>query len=132
MDAIDWKFLFTSYEGRINRQLWWIGVGIIFAVSVIANFLIGSEGFIQLILGILLLLAGLALHIKRCHDRDKSGWWCLLLLIPVVGFIWAVVDLGILEGTNGPNSYGPRPARGPGLTPKAGCGRRLAEASIEG
>ena len=88
MDSIDWKFLFTAYEGRINRQLWWIGVGVIFAVSLIINFLIGSEGLVQLLLGILLLLAGLALHIKRCHDRDKSGWWCLLLLIPLVGFIW--------------------------------------------
>lgn len=114
MDQIDWKFLFATYEGRINRQLWWIGVGVIFAVSLIANFLIGSEGLVQLILGILLLLAGLALHIKRCHDRDKSGWWCLLLLIPLVGFIWAVVDLGILEGTKGPNDYGPDPLGGRG------------------
>lgn len=109
MDSIDWKFLFADYEGRINRQLWWIGVGVIFAVSLIINFLIGSEGLVQLLLGILLLLAGLALHIKRCHDRDKSGWWCLLLLIPLVGFIWAVVDLGILEGTKGANRFGPDP-----------------------
>jgi uncharacterized membrane protein YhaH (DUF805 family) len=49
------------------------------------------------------------LHIKRCHDRGKSAWWCLLLIIPIVGLIWAIVDLGILAGTQGANEYGPDP-----------------------
>ena len=56
-----------------------------------------------------MLLAGIMLHIKRCHDRDKSGWWCLLLLIPVVGTIWAIIDLGVLAGTLGENRFGPDP-----------------------
>jgi len=51
----------------------------------------------------------LCVHIKRCHDRDQSGWWVLLLLIPVIGFIWAIINLGILEGTRGPNRFGPDP-----------------------
>jgi len=112
MQDIDWKFLFTTFEGRINRQLWWIGVGILFVISLVINWLIGNEGIIQFIIGVLLLLAGLALHIKRCHDRGKSGWWCLLLIIPIVGFVWAIVDLGILEGTKGSNEYGPDPLMG--------------------
>jgi len=109
MGDIDWKFLFTSFEGRINRQLWWTGIGVIFGGSVIARMIFGNHGIIPIVLGIIFLITGLALHIKRCHDRDKSGWWCLLLIVPLVGVIWAIVELGILEGVRGPNEYGPDP-----------------------
>jgi len=109
MNNIDFKYLFTTAEGRISRQQWWIGVGILFVISLVSSMLFGSDGMVSAIIGILMLIAGIMLHIKRCHDRGKSGCWCLLLLIPVVGFIWAVIDLGILPGTVGPNEYGPDP-----------------------
>ena len=111
MDNVDFKYLFTSAEGRIARQQWWIGVGILFAVSLVSTSLFGSDGVFSFIISILMLVAGIMLHIKRCHDRDKSGWWCLLLFIPVVGLIWAIIDLGILPGTEGANQYGPDPVR---------------------
>ncbi len=111
MENIDWKYLFTSVDGRINRQLWWIGVGVLFVVWLVSGIIFGNEGLIPLTMGILILLAGICLHIKRCHDRGKSGWWCLLLLLPVIGTIWAIVDLGALEGTPGQNAYGPNPLK---------------------
>ncbi len=111
MDGVDFKYLFTSPEGRIARKQWWIGVGILFAVSLVSAIVFGSDGVLSAVVSILMLVAGIMLHIKRCHDRDKSGWWCLLLFIPVVGLIWAIVDLGILQGTEGPNRYGPDPVR---------------------
>lgn len=107
--TLDWTWMFASPEGRIERGRWWIGVAILFAAWLVMTILFGTDGLIRLVLGILLSLAGLMLHIKRCHDRDKSGWWCLLLLIPVVGFFWALIDLGLLEGTPGPNRFGPDP-----------------------
>ncbi|NNE21878.1 MAG: DUF805 domain-containing protein [Rhizobiales bacterium] len=112
MQDIDFTHLFSSPEGRINRQRWWIGVGILFVVGIISSVLFGSGGLVPFIIGILVMLAGIMLHIKRCHDRDKSGWWCLLLLIPFVGTIWAVIDLGILAGTPGENRFGPDPLQG--------------------
>ena len=51
----------------------------------------------------------LAGSIKRAHDRGKSGWWILITLIPIAGFIWWLIDLGIFEGQKGPNKYGPDP-----------------------
>ncbi len=51
----------------------------------------------------------LAVAVKRCHDRGKSGWWVLVALIPIIGFIWWLVDLGILEGEEGENRWGPNP-----------------------
>jgi len=72
-----------------------------------------------------------ALGAKRLHDRDKSAWWLLVFyLLPSVlqnaaGFaggiglvlalaglalsLWALVELGFLRGTPGPNRYGPDP-----------------------
>lgn len=110
---LDWKWMFTEYQGRIERGRWWIGVVVLLVAWLIATVLFGTDGLVAFLIAIVLQLAGLMLHIKRCHDRDKSGWWCLLLLIPVVGFLWAVIDLGLLEGTPGDNRFGPDPlARG--------------------
>jgi uncharacterized membrane protein YhaH (DUF805 family) len=77
MNNIDLKYLFMTPEGRIGRQQWWIGVGILFAVSIVSSMLFGQEGIIPFVIGILMLIAGIMLHIKRCHDRGKSAWWCL-------------------------------------------------------
>ncbi len=54
----------------------------------------------------------LAVLVKRWHDRDKSGWMVLLILIPIVnivGVIWTFIECGCLDGTLGPNKYGPDP-----------------------
>ncbi len=63
-------------------------------------------GGVMLVLG---LWWSLAVAVKRCHDRGKSGWWVLVALIPIIGFIWWLVDLGILEGEEGENRWGPNP-----------------------
>ncbi len=51
-------------------------------------------------------IAGLAIGIRRYHDRNKSAWWLLLSLIPLVGGLWMFIELGFLKGTEGPNGYG--------------------------
>jgi uncharacterized membrane protein YhaH (DUF805 family) len=43
---------------------------------------------------------------KRCHDRDRSGWFLLRSLIPLVN-VWVGVELGFLAGPPGPNRYSP-------------------------
>ena len=79
---------------------------------------------------IAMIVSGVAVGIKRLHDRDKSGWWLLAFyLVPalldgvgrtmnspvIFGLaslavsIWAIVELGFLRGTTGPNQYGPDP-----------------------
>lgn len=101
------KQLFLSLDGRINRQPFWIGIVILVVVTAAASaiFPVWLAGIIQLAL----VYPSVAVYVKRCHDRGKSGWWCLLFLIPVVGIIWAIIDLGVLEGNEGANRYGPDP-----------------------
>lgn len=42
------------------------------------------------------------------HDTNRSAWWLLLILLPIIGWIWLFV-LYVLEGTRGPNRFGPDP-----------------------
>ncbi len=49
-----------------------------------------------------------AVTTKRWHDRGKSGWWSLIVLVPIIGALWAFIELGFLPGENGVNHYGYR------------------------
>ncbi len=107
--------LFTSFEGRINRAKWWIGAIALAVIQMAVQGIIMSmvnqnDALIPLIILILVFLYPfMAVYAKRWHDREKSGWWSLIILVPVVGGIWILVELGILKGTDGPNKYGPDP-----------------------
>jgi uncharacterized membrane protein YhaH (DUF805 family) len=74
-----------------------------------------EEAEIGLFSGIFVLFtlySSIAVGVKRCHDRDRSGWFLLLGLVPILN-LWLLVELGFLEGTVGPNRFGlPEPARG--------------------
>jgi len=122
--------LLTSFEGRINRAKWWLGLLILVIVQWIVWYIIAmtmgvdmmatndpaqmeqtmtAVGIPVAIVSLLFLYPTLALYTKRWHDRGKSGWWTLIILIPLIGGIWALIELGILRGTVGPNQYGPDP-----------------------
>jgi uncharacterized membrane protein YhaH (DUF805 family) len=55
-----------------------------------------------------LLVPSIAVGVRRFHDQDKSGWFLLLALIPVVGGLIVLVFM-CLPGTSGPNRFGPDP-----------------------
>ena len=102
-----------SFKGRINRAKWWLAHLLVFVVSCFIYLITASLGdtaaVIVLLLAILSFWVHLAINIKRWHDRDKSGWWVLIELIPLIGSIWALVELGFLKGTYGKNRFGPDP-----------------------
>ena len=113
---MDWKYLFTSFDGRINRAKFWAGIGVLIALSIVAAILdtilgsdLGETGLFGAIVGLASIFFGIALYAKRWHDRGKSGWWTLIALVPLIGLIWILVELGMLEGDRGANQYGPDP-----------------------
>ncbi|WP_245870266.1 DUF805 domain-containing protein [Teichococcus rhizosphaerae] len=55
------------------------------------------------------LVPGFAGMTRRWHDRGRSGWWSLLLLVPVIGWLWVFFSLFCRDGQRGPNRYGPDP-----------------------
>jgi len=114
---MDYKKLLFSFEGRINRQPYWMFVLAVIAVTFVLvgiSMVIGEKvGTILLVLFQLAVLwSALAIQVKRWHDRDKSAWWLLMNLVPFIGAIWVFVECGCLRGTEGQNQYGPDPLAG--------------------
>ncbi len=114
MNNTDWSSLLFSFDGRINRAKFWSGLIVVwivpwFLMAIALALNSWALGWIAVVVYILTIWPALAIHIKRWHDRDKSGWWVLIALIPLVGPIWALVETGFLPGTTGHNHYGPDP-----------------------
>ena len=113
--SMSW-FLF-SFDGRIGRQSFWCAYPVIFffglMLSVAIELIKESRNmnglFIVGILTLILLWPSLAIQVKRWHDRNKSGNWILLNFIPIIGFLWIIIELGFLKGTEGNNDYGADP-----------------------
>ena len=106
-----------SFSGRIGRSQYWLGYFVQFALAGLAwmCLLTGQQNqnilllLVPIVLAPIVLWMGLAVMAKRYHDRDKSAWWILIAFIPIVGAIWQLVELGLLRGTDGTNTYGPDP-----------------------
>ena len=105
----------TQFTGRASRSEYWLFFLMNIVVSIIAGVIDGITGIP--ILGLLYMLAallpGLAVTIRRLHDTDRSGWWLLIGLIPLVGLVLLVFM--IMEGTKGPNKFGEDPVGGGSL-----------------
>ena len=116
------KVLF-SFSGRISRSEYWIkGVLVLMPFSILNNilfFAVNSDVayIFAVIISVISLWPGIALNVKRWHDRDRSTLWFLTLLIPFVnlGFmIWIMVETYFLKGTDGTNRFGDDPLQGGG------------------
>lgn len=65
-------------------------------------------GPVSLVTTLALFLPGIAMSFRRLHDTDRSAWWLLIGLIPLIGLIVLIVWYAT-EGTKGPNRFGPDP-----------------------
>ena len=126
----------ASFEGRARRSaFWWAAVGatLVVLAPISTGGLLGllglpswsptavldgpeagwaiwqqavSVAYLVIMLPTVWLL--LATLVRRCHDRNWSGAFLLVGLVPVVQ-LWPLVELGLLDGAPGDNSYGPSP-----------------------
>tara|TARA_B110001454_G_scaffold58424_1_gene57197 strand:+ start:794 stop:1144 length:351 start_codon:yes stop_codon:yes gene_type:complete len=97
--------LYTIFSGRAKRsEFWWfclftVIIGIIGAItdSTLGTkkvFEDGNEiGLFQSLIQILIFLPGLAVGSRRLHDTNKTGWWQLLWIIPIFGWIPLMIFL---------------------------------------
>ena len=103
---------YADFNGRSSRsEYWWAYLGIIliaFVVGIVGG-LLGETigGFIFLIFYLAILVPSIAIGVRRLHDLDKSGWFYLLALVPLVSLILLVWFC--MKGTDGPNRFGPDP-----------------------
>jgi uncharacterized membrane protein YhaH (DUF805 family) len=112
-------FLF-SFNGRVRRKDFWLFFVLLWLLTPVAfwsftgfNVRIHTPGFreglLAAVFGIAATWAHLAVLTKRWHDRAKSGWWTLIGIIPIIGWLWILIECGLSEGTAGGNRYGPSP-----------------------
>jgi uncharacterized membrane protein YhaH (DUF805 family) len=96
---------YATFSGRASRsELWWF---LLFTLLVSAGAGIIAEAIGALVY-LALLLPNLAVQVRRLHDVDKSGWWLLIMFIPLIGLI--LLYWFVLPSTEGANEYGEGPA----------------------
>jgi uncharacterized membrane protein YhaH (DUF805 family) len=122
----DIMWLFFSATGRMSRKPYILaGFGLVF-ISLGSRFLdgyfIAQDGItsaatsfdslyfgpVYLVTSLFVLPVGIFLAIKRAHDRNRSGWFVLLMFLPLIS-LWPVVEFLFLPGTQGFNQFGQDP-----------------------
>ncbi|MBL0371504.1 DUF805 domain-containing protein [Rhizobium sp. KVB221] len=101
---------YADFGGRASRsEFWWYVLFVIIASVVlgIVDNLIGIP-LVGLLFSLATLIPGLAVSIRRLHDKDKSGWWILICLVPLIGGILLIYWYAT-EGTPGDNQFGNEP-----------------------
>ena len=111
---------YATFNGRASRSEYWyfalynfllaIPVSVIF-VALVRSYGLGAfviVGVLTAIIGLINLLPGISVCVRRLHDTGRSGWWCWIGLIPYIGVLVLFIFM-LLSGDKGDNEYGPDP-----------------------
>lgn len=107
------KDKYMDFNGRAPRsEYWYFGLAytIVYIMVSIVGGLISQMASIVLtsLMCLGVLLPALAVGVRRLHDVNKSGWWLLIALIPLIGSL-ILLYFFVQKGTDGPNQYGADP-----------------------
>ncbi len=105
---------YIGFGGRARRKEYWMFVLVNFILIMVLGIIdkilgwerAGGEGVLTTIYGLLVLLPSWAVLFRRLHDTDRSAWWLLLLLIPIVGWL-VILVFNCQAGTPGKTASGP-------------------------
>ena len=108
---------YVDFTGRARRSEYWFFFLFTVLAGIVGSILdglfglrggpYGGTGPIQGLIQLALLLPGLAVGARRLHDTGRSGWWLLIALIPVVG--WIILLVFFVQDSQQDNQYGPNP-----------------------
>lgn len=102
---------YVGFGGRARRAEYWyftLFVSIISYGIIFVDAAVGASGILAFFVGLGFFLPNLAVSVRRLHDTDRSGWWLLILFLPLIGAI-VVFVFYVLRGTAGENRFGPDP-----------------------
>lgn len=103
---------YCNFNGRTScMAFWWyILFTLLVSILIYVGIMCFGNGFIYVgyAVNLLLLLPTLGIEVRRLHDIGKSGWWILLLFIPLIGIIILIVWF-CKPSQPGNNQYGPEP-----------------------
>jgi len=117
---------YVDFSGRARRSEYWYFALFGFLVGLVTSVLdavLGTGyddttgGLVNTVGSLALFLPSLAAGVRRLHDTDRSGWWILIGLIPIIG--WILLIVWFCTDSKADNQYGPDPkhATGPGDYP---------------
>ncbi len=110
IDAL--KHQYARFDGRAQREAFWLfGLANVLAyfVAFVLARLLDLEALPGLY-GLAVLVPSLAIGARRLHDTGRSGWWQLIQIVPIIGFVVLIVFF-VQPGDPGDNRYGPPPAQ---------------------
>ena len=108
---------YAVFQGRARRKAYWFFVLfnlIASAALTVIDFMTGSLdrelgiGLLSGLYSLAVLIPSLAVTVRRLHDTDRSGWWLLIGLVPLIGAIVLLVFM-LLDSTPGDNRHGANP-----------------------
>jgi uncharacterized membrane protein YhaH (DUF805 family) len=103
---------YVKFDGRASRPAYWWWFLFAVLVAIAANLIdiaVFDGPVLRSLTGLALFLPGLSVSIRRLHDTNRSGWWVLIGLIPIIG--WIVLLVFYLQASDPTeNRFGPPPA----------------------
>lgn len=101
---------YTNFEGRARRKEFWMFTLVSLVINVgtliLDASLFSDLGLVNGLYTLAILLPSIAVGIRRMHDINKSGWWLLLWIFPVIGWVWLII-LHCQDSDIGDNIFGP-------------------------
>lgn len=113
------KELFFTSKGRLNRKSYiyrslFLSL-VLCIVQGVLTFATNTIDALELLFAVVAFgfslfsfVSNIMMDVRRLHDLDLSGWWMLLMLVPLVNIFFALYML-FFKGTDGPNQYGDDP-----------------------
>jgi uncharacterized membrane protein YhaH (DUF805 family) len=101
-----------TFSGRAGgTEYWWFvlfGTIVFGLASLLDHAVFGRDALLGAICALVFLMPYFAVAVRRLHDTNRSGWWLLLLVVPLVGNIVTLIWF-CTPSTPGPNRFGPMP-----------------------
>jgi uncharacterized membrane protein YhaH (DUF805 family) len=111
---------YADFSGRARRKEYWFFVLfniIISVVLTVCDVFMGTYsaaaniGILTAIYTLAVLIPGIAVSVRRLHDTGRSGWWLLIVLVPLIGALVLLIFM-FIDSQPGQNAYGPSPKTG--------------------
>src|SRR5699024_7886209 len=103
---------YADFTGRSRRsEFWWFALFCLLlniALAIVGEVSDILGGILSFVIGLGLIVPIIAVAVRRLHDIDRTGWWVLINLIPLIGWIVLLVFF-VQRGTPGENRFGPDP-----------------------
>lgn len=108
---------YAVFSGRSRRKEYWYYVLFVIIINIVLNMIDGllgtydrstGAGLLSTIFGLAVLIPSIAVSVRRLHDIDRTGWWVLIGLVPLIGWIVLLI-FHVQDSTPGTNRYGPNP-----------------------